>query len=79
VESWSAGAHGWLVLYGTSVLASLVMLVIDPPKLEPESFQITRVIAGVLAKDAGSAHAVLWILIATGFYELDRRGRRRSS
>ncbi|MBX3209290.1 MAG: hypothetical protein KF764_29930 [Labilithrix sp.] len=79
-ESCWAGAHAWLVLYGTSVLASLVMLVVDPPELEPEALAllasfVDRAGAGTLA----SVHTLVWILIAAALYELERRARPRRS
>lgn len=75
VESWSAGAHGWLVLYGTSVLTSIVMLVINPPELEPETFSVARMVTGLMTTHAMSVHTLVWILFATMFFELQRRGR----
>lgn len=75
LESWAAGAHGWLVMYGTSVLTNLVLLVLDPPKLEPESFGIMRLVSGLVVTHVMSAPSLVWVLIATMFFELQRRAR----
>jgi len=76
VESWAAGAHGWLVLYGTSVLTTLVLLVIEPPKLEPDTFTLTSVVSHLSVAHVASVQSGLWILIATLLFELQRRARR---
>jgi hypothetical protein len=77
VESWSAGAHGWLVLYGSSLLTSLVMLVFDPPKLEPESFDVQSMVMRLAAVHLASLETLVWILVATTFFEIHRRAHRR--
>lgn len=80
VESWWAGAHTWLVIGGASVLSRLVMLVVTPPKLEPDT------VFGLLAREASevgtlanvaSLYPVVWIVIAAQLFELERRARAR--
>jgi hypothetical protein len=80
VESWWAGAHAWLVIGGTSILARLVTLVIEPPKLDPDG----RVLA-VLTREASavgtlsnvmSLYPLVWMAIAAQLFELERRTRR---
>lgn len=80
VGSWWAGAHAWLTLYGTSVLTSLVLLVITPPKPEPDASLLS--LFATLGENVSLAHPLslhtgIWILIATQIYELERRACRR--
>jgi hypothetical protein len=78
VESWWAGAHAWLVIGGASVLSRLVMLVLNPPKVEPDTAlgmlasEASQV--GTLA-NAASLYPILWILVAAQLFELERRAR----
>ncbi len=79
-ESFWAGAHAWLTLYGTSVLTSLVLLVITPPKPEPDASFLS--LFASLARNVSlahplSLHSAIWIVIATQIYELERRARKR--
>ncbi len=82
IESWWAGAHAWLVILGASVLARLVLLVVQPPKLEPDSFVATlsseASAVGTLA-NVMSIYPVIWILIAAQLFELERRTRQKKS
>jgi hypothetical protein len=80
LESWWAGAHAWLVIGGASVLSRLVMLVIAPPKLEPDT------VFGLLSHEAaevgtlanlGTLYPLVWIAVAAQLFELERRARRR--
>lgn len=75
VTSAAAGAHGWLVMYGTSVLTTLVLLVLNPPELEPESFSILGMAARLFVSQVVSLQSAVWIGIATIFFELQRRAR----
>jgi hypothetical protein len=79
VESWWAGAHAWLVIGGASVLARLVLLVVEPPKLEPGSLVATLTTeaqhVGTLA-NVMSAYPLVWIAIAAQLFELERRTRQ---
>ena len=79
VESCWAGVHAWLVIGGASVLSRLVLLVLSPPKLEPDT------VLGLLASEAAkvgtfanvaSVYPLLWIMIAAQLFELERRARR---
>jgi hypothetical protein len=80
IESAWAGTHAWLVLYGTSVLTSLVMLVVNPPELEPEGSSVLgamlRMTSQVRITSAFSLYAIVWVGIAAILYELERGGRR---
>jgi hypothetical protein len=74
-SAW-AGIYGWLVLYGASVIATLVLLVIDPPRPEPES--LNRFVSALVASSrSASPHAAVWIAIAAQLYEVELRQRRR--
>lgn len=75
LESWAAGAHGWLVLIGTSILARLVMLVMNPPKPDPDAFSVMNVVETVHVQNVASGQTIIWIAIATLFFELQRRSR----
>jgi len=79
-DSWWAGAHAWLVIGGASVLARLVLLVVEPPKLEPGSFVATLTTeanqVGTLA-NVMSAYPIVWIAVAAQLFELERRSRQK--
>lgn len=79
VQSWWAGAHAWLVIGGASILARLVLLVVEPPKLEPGSFVATLTSeaqrVGTFA-NVMSIYPVIWIVIAAQLFELERLTRR---
>lgn len=75
-EAWAAGSYGWLVMIGTSILVNLVSLVLSPPELEPEMLSISGLVSALNVAHLVSVRTGLWIGIASGFYELQRRGRR---
>ena len=74
-SSLAVGAHGWLVLYGSSVLTTFVLLVLNPPELEPEAFSIMGMVSQLVVVQFFSLHGAIWVGIATLFFELQRRGR----
>ena len=74
-EAWAAGTFGWLVMIGASIVTNLVLLVLEPPKLEPEAFGVESLVSG-LAFDAVSIRSAIWVTTAAILYELQRRGRR---
>ena len=76
VESIAAGAHGWLVLVGTSILTSLVMLVLQPPELDPDTLSINGMASHLVVAQVLSVHTTIWITIATIFFELQRRAKK---
>ena len=75
-QSLSAGAHGWLVLLGASLLTNLVLLIITPPKLEPEAFGLSSIVSGLSVAQSLGLPSVIWVTIATLLFELQRRGQR---
>ena len=75
-QSWSAGAHGWLVLIGASVLTNLVLMVLNPPKLEPEGMRLASVVTGLAVTTALTIPSAIWVAVATIFFELQRRSQR---
>ena len=83
LRSWWAGAHAWLVLYGTSVVTSLVMLVIDPPEPEPDAYGLSALLGGLTThatlSNALSLRTMIWVAIAALLYELERRAHARST
>jgi len=77
VQSWWAGAHAWLVLYGTSVLTSLVMLVLFPPEPEPDvAAFLSEMRSFVGFANVMSLHTIVWVAIASQLFELERRAPR---
>lgn len=81
VESWAAGAHGWLVLYGTTLLTNFILLVLNPPDIEPEhvsQLSATGIVSGFAVAHVVSAHSLTWVLVATMFFELHRRAKRQA-
>jgi hypothetical protein len=87
VESWWAGAHAWLVLYGTSVLARLAVLIVYPPEPEGDALVTSTTEAVVTAVTRGltdhvsvanvaSTYTLFWILIASALYQLERAARK---
>ncbi len=79
VPSVSAGAHGWLVLYGSSLLTTVIMLVVQPPELEPETFGAMALVSRLTGAHAASAQTAVWIAVAATFFELQRRVHDRKS
>lgn len=79
-ESWWAGAHAWLVMYGTSVIASLAMLVVEPPELDPDMSVLASTASTAVHRLAspGATNALyiaVWVFIASSLFELERRAR----
>jgi hypothetical protein len=76
-----AGFIAWVTIIFVSMTTSLVMLVIDPPPVDPD-FTVIRALADVDVLHRGLSswkpivHLVVWILIATGVYSLERAARR---
>lgn len=77
-ESWWAGALAWLVMYGTSILTRLTYLIVNPPPPEDDAMSIVRhtIEEHAHLSHAVSLYALLWIVTATGFFELERRTRK---
>jgi len=79
-ESWWAGALAWMVMYGTSILARVAYFIVNPPDPR-DSLSFSALVENSIAEQAhlGSAfsvYALLWIAIASAFYELERQTRR---
>ena len=76
-----AGFVAWVTIIFVSMTTSFVMLVIDPPPVDPD-FSVVRALADVDVWHRGLSnwkpvvHLVVWILLATGVYSLERAARR---
>jgi len=76
-----AGFVAWVAIIFVSMTTSFVMLVIDPPPVDPD-FTVIRALADVdflhrgLSNWKPIVHLVVWISIATGVYSLERAARR---
>lgn len=74
--SAAAGAHGWLVMFGATVLTALVQLVIEPPVLEPEMMSVQGLADHLALAQVLDTRTGIWLTLAAIFFELQRRGRR---
>jgi hypothetical protein len=66
-----AGFVAWATILFVNVATVLVMLVLDPPPVDPDGF------FGAALRVAGPSpgvHTFVWILLAAKVYELQRRG-----
>jgi hypothetical protein len=76
-----AGFIAWVTIIFVSTTTSFVMLVIDPPPVDPD-FTVIRALADVdflhrgLSSWKPVVHLAVWILLATGVYSLERAARR---
>ena len=76
-----AGFVAWVTIIFVSMTTSFVMLVIDPPPVDPD-FTVIRALADVdmwhrgLSNWKPVVHLVVWIFLATGVYSLERAARR---
>jgi hypothetical protein len=70
VASLWAGFVAWTTILFVTTATSLVMLVLDPPPVEPDAlhalaFEMTRGFSGVV-------RSVVWIVLAAYVYQLER-------
>ncbi len=72
-----AGAFAWLVLFGTDLLSTFVMLVIDPPEPDAARATFASAIRAVVLGDGAlvATHLGVWFVIAAFFYGLERAAR----
>jgi hypothetical protein len=76
-----AGFIAWVTILFVSMTTSFVMLVLDPPPVDPD-LTVIRALADVDFIHRGMsswkpvAHLVVWIMLATGVYTLERAARR---
>lgn len=74
VESLWAGFVAWATILFVTLATSLVMLVIDPPPVDPDAM---RTLAMEMTRGfSGLARTVVWIVLAAYVYELERAARR---
>ena len=72
-SAW-AGFVAWGAIIFVSLLASFVMLVIDPPPADPDAF--FHLAARITAGPHVVVHAGVWIVLAAYVYTLERAARR---
>jgi len=72
--SLRAGLFAWLAVIFTSTVATLALLVIDPPPVEPDSLGAFFATAAGAGKTLASA--LIWIVVASLVYEVDARAMR---
>ena len=79
VESVWAGMLGWAAFLLVSMSASLAMLVIDPPPVEPDaSAGIMKAGIEMLAIAASwqvGVHSLLWLVFAVAVFQIHRAAR----
>ncbi len=76
VESVWAGFVAWSTILFVTIATSLVMLVIDPPPVDPD---VMRALAAEITRGfSGVARAVVWIVLAAYVYELERAARKHA-
>ena len=67
-----AGLFAWLAVLFVTTVTGLAMLVVDPPPVEPDA--VLGLFVHAMGGGAGLLSAGIWIAVAAGVYELDRRG-----
>jgi hypothetical protein len=72
--SLRAGLFAWLAVIFTSTVATLALLVIDPPPVEPDTLGAFFATAAGAGKTLASA--LIWIVVASLVYEVDARAMR---
>jgi hypothetical protein len=74
MSAW-AGLYAWLVIWLSSSVTVFVLLLINPPKPEPE--QMVNALAGLSGGAAiVSVQTVVWIVVAAVLYEAARRMKK---
>jgi hypothetical protein len=75
MSAW-AGLFAWLVLWLSSSVVVFVLLLINPPRPEPE--QLVSAFAGMSGGAAIlSVQTAVWIVVAAFLYEAERRMKKR--
>jgi hypothetical protein len=76
-EAWWAGALGWLVIVGATMLTTLVLLVVNPPERDGSVASLLGHLALLATQAPGKQvlHGVVWIASASLFYGLERASR----
>jgi hypothetical protein len=67
-----AGFLAWVTIIFATMITSLVMLVIDPPPVDPDALAILDFVAQVARGGEGIVRALVWIVVAAYVYELER-------
>jgi hypothetical protein len=74
--SWWAGFVAWASIILVSITMVLVTVVLHPPPIRDPHAVVWGLLAVATGSGAGSAHALIWILLASYVYELERRARK---
>lgn len=73
IQSWWAGLFAWAAILFVTLTTSFVLLVIDPPPVEPEALLRTALSVTSLSP---SVHTIVWIVVAAFVAHLERASRR---
>ncbi|MGD0530397.1 MAG: hypothetical protein ABSE49_35005 [Polyangiaceae bacterium] len=77
VGSLWAGFVAWATILFVTLVTSLVMLVVDPPPVEPDAM---RALGAAMTQGFSSvARAIIWIVLAAYVYQLERVARKGAS
>ncbi len=78
VQSWWAGVVGWLILIGTSLVTTFIMLVIVPPEPDGSAMNLLNAMIPRLLNEGGIAtvQTIIWVIVAAQFFNLERRARQ---
>ncbi len=70
-----AGLFAWSTILLVTATTGLVMLVIDPPPMEPDA--LYTFLTEIRQSGGGVVRCAIWIVLATYAYELERGARTR--
>ncbi len=73
-QSWFAGMFAWAGSLLVSVTTSLVLLVIDPPPIEPDAF-LARTMTMNATANVGVG-TIVWLVLAASMFHLERAIRK---
>jgi hypothetical protein len=76
--SWWAGFVAWASIIVVSTTMVLVTVVLHPPPIR-DPHDVWILVAAATGSGAGSAHALIWILLAAYVYELELRAQKSSA
>ncbi|HEY8087569.1 MAG TPA: hypothetical protein VIF09_06990, partial [Polyangiaceae bacterium] len=73
VASLWAGLFAWMTVIFVTLVASFVMLVLDPPPVEPDS--VGAFLSLAASGPLSLVHTVVWLVLAAYAYETERSVR----
>lgn len=75
--AWWAGVYGWMVTVMSTVVAAFIMTIIFPPERDEALFQ--SLVQMTPHSATVTLHTAIWILVATGLYQLERVARQSNA